>query len=139
MFSSVPASNKGVLFINNVFCDLLIGFGFYEWFDYLPKICSEFGFQAGVITYNPRFFLKHNFDGVTICVHHNHKGYLSNLNSSELRALNQKYNVWAMGVFGSGAYSVNEVTADLNKRGFKKVVYASSKRNRIIEFSDALQ
>lgn len=139
VFSNVPASNKGVLFINNVFCDLLIGLGLYEWFDYLPKIFSEFGYQAGVITYNPRFFLKHNFEGITVCMNHNHMGHLSNLNPSELAELHKKYNVWAMGVFGSGAYSIVDVISDLNKGNFKKVVFASSKSSRIIEFSDALQ
>ena len=139
VFSDVPPSNKGVLFINNVFCDLLIGLGLYEWFDYLPKVCSEFGYQAGVITYNPRFFLKHNFEEITICMNHNHIGHLINLNPAELSELNDKYSVWAMGVFGSGAYSISSVIPDLNKEKFKKVVFASSKKSRIIEFSGALR
>lgn len=138
-FGAIPDKNKGTLFINNVFCDLLVGFGLVEWFDELPKVCQELGYDAGVITYNPRFFINRPVEGISLCINHNHMGYLNNLDSEELCSLTSAYDVWAMGVFGSGAYRLDDVVSDLTRSQFQKVVFASSKAERLAAFSSSLK
>lgn len=133
-FGEIPRKNRGVLFINNVFCDLLVGMGMVEWFHHFKVVCEELGYRPGVITYNPVFFVKHPMPWLTVCINHNHKGYLTNISENDLTSLYSKHNVWAMGVFGSGSYTQEDVLADLSTHKFESVVYATSKEARLASF-----
>lgn len=133
-FGEIPVHNRGVLFINNVFCDLLIGMGLVEWFYAFNDICKEIGYRPGVITYNPSFFVKNPMPWLTICINHNHKGFLTNINENELTSLYNNQKVWAMGVFGSGSYEQEDVLKDISKHKFESVVYATSKEARLKSF-----
>jgi hypothetical protein len=138
-FGNLPHKNKGVLFINNVFCDLLIGMGVVEWFYHFRDICAELGYKPGVITYNPNFFVKHPMPWLEICVHHNHKNFLNNLEDDALKSLCNQQKVWAMGIFGSGAYQQEDVMKDLADNNFASVVFASSKEHRLVSFLEQLK
>lgn len=133
-FGDIPKANRGVLFINNVFCDLLVGMGMIEWFHHFREICHELGYKPGVITYNPGFFIKNPMPWLTICVNHNHIGFLTNVSKKEIQSLSKQQNVWAMGVFGSGSYDLNDVLQDLAEHQFQSVVYATSKEERLAGF-----
>lgn len=134
MFGSLPRRNRGTLFLNNVFTDLLIGMGAVEWFELYQELCASRGFKAGVITYNPSFFFKNRFNLDSICINHNHVGFLTNIRDDELSEMSNWYSVWAMGVFGSGAYTEADVINDLGKKYFSKVVFASSREDRLVTF-----
>lgn len=138
-FGEIPESNRGVLFMSNVFTDALIGLGAWEWFEHLDRLCQSLGYTAGVITYNPAAFLNRKNLQVSLCINYNHQGFLNNIAESDFNRLISQYPVWAMGVFGSGAYTENDVVADLRKRAFEKVVFASSKEERLSSFIAALQ
>lgn len=133
-FGDIPQKNRGVLFINNVFCDLLIGMGLVEWFDAFRDICEDLGYQPGVITYNPSFFIKHPMPWLTICINYNHKGYLTNISDKELTALYNQQKIWAMGIFGSGSYNQEDVLNDIVEHQFESIVYATSKEPRLASF-----
>ena len=125
--------------MHNVFADLLIGLDISEWFDHFRGICEERGFGAGVITYNPMYFLDNCLPGLELCIQHNHVGFLNNIGREQLDSLCASYPVWAMGVFGSGAYAEKDVIQDLLRTPFKKVVFASSKEERLSRFVSALR
>lgn len=133
-FGDIPMENRGVLFLNNVFSDLLVGLGAYECFDHFREACLENGYEAGIITYNPSFVFRNPLPGFNLCIHYNCKGFLNNLTGTELNRLSTGYPIWAMGIFGSGAYSEEEVLEDLRGRPFQKVVFASSKEERLKRF-----
>lgn len=133
-FGDLPNGNKGVLFVNNVFCDLIIGMGLDEWFDYFVSVSNELGYEAGVITYNPAYFLKNRISNIQVCINTNHLGFLNNIDRAELDELVQCYDVWAMGVFGSGAYDQDDVITYLHDVGFNSVIFASSKEERLHAF-----
>lgn len=134
LFGEIPEANRGVIFIQNVFADLLIGMGMSEWFEEFADLCRTRGFGAGIITYNPQYFLSHRFPGIELCIQYNHVGYLNNIDPEQLVELCDIYPVWAMGVFGSGAYSEPYVIRDLLSQRFSKVVYATSKEERLARF-----
>ena len=139
MFGEIPKESRGVLFLNNVFTDILIGLGVTEWFDHFRGICEERGYRAGAITYNPLYFHSHRLTGFELCIQHNHVGFLNNISRSDLIELCDLFPVWAMGVFGSGAYDEGDVIQDLRSTPFKKVVFASSKEERLSRFLAALR
>jgi hypothetical protein len=134
LFGNLPDGNKGVLFVNNVFCDLIIGMGLDEWFDYFVSVSNELGYEAGVITYNPSYFLKNRISNIQVCINTNHLGFLNNIDRTELDELVRCYDVWAMGVFGSGAYHQDDVIAYLQEIDFNSVIFASSKEERLHTF-----
>lgn len=138
LFGKIPNKNRGVLFLHNVFTDLLIGLGISEWFDHYRGICEERGYRAGAITYNPNYFNKNQLRDFELCIQHNHVGFLNNISSTELIQLCGVFRVWAMGVFGSGAYDEKDVVDDLLHTPFEKVVFASSKEGRLSRFVMAL-
>lgn len=138
VFGDIPPENRGVLFMSNVFTDLLIGLGAWEWIERLNVICKKYGYSAGVITYNPSAFLNRINLPISLCINYNHKHYLTNIEHDALDTLIRQYPVWAMGVFGSGAYSASDVVADLKTRDFRKVVFASSREGRLREFVTSL-
>ena len=69
-----------------------------------------------------------------LCIQYNHKGFLNNINEIDLTRLFSTNKCWAMGIFGAGAYIQNDVISDPLLKSFSKVVFASSKEERLVNF-----
>ncbi|MDC1296933.1 hypothetical protein N8Z37_01310 [Octadecabacter sp.] len=130
--------NKGTLFLNNVFTDLIIGAGCIEFFQYFTSVAKELGYKPGFVTYNYNFFQNNKFHDCALCVNYNLRGFLSP-SFDEVQELKKCYEVSVMGVMGSGIYDFDEVLRDLNRLDPFGVVYGTSRLERLKKMKEELK
>lgn len=136
-----------VIFLQNVFTDLLLGFGVKDVFiGYVSYIKEKFGIEPGFITTNmPRltdFLLSCGIDNPIICSSINKTGYSMNPNiASYEKTLREKsFRPIAMSILASGAIKPEEavkyVCSQLNIRS---IVFGASTRQHITETKQLIE
>lgn len=139
--SGFPKSKIEYILLHNIYVDLLIGLGGYRLLRIFEDAIRNLGYKPGFITLNPTQFDKYSSKNFVLCTYYNLNGYNIYYDFSDLQKLKKQKNIdlWAMGILASGAIEINKALNDTNLESFDKILYATGKKERLIDFVSVLK
>jgi len=139
--SGFPKSKIEYILLHNIYVDLLIGLGGYRLLRIFEDAIRNLGYKPGFITLNPTQFDKYSSKNFVLCTYYNLNGYNIYYDFSDLQKLKKQKNIdlWAMGILASGAIEINKALNDTNLESFDKILYATGKKERLIDFVSGLK
>lgn len=131
--SIVKNYNVEYVCFQNVVTDMILGLDKSDIFTHIVDSLNQTGTKPLFITMNPIEMDKLLPEGVPICFHYNINGFMVQPSLSEVQSFISTTNrpLWAMGVMASGAADNDSVWQDPYLEKFEKVLYATSKPQRI--------
>jgi len=135
--------NVNVIFLQNVFTDLILGYGVKEFFEeYCEHVMKKYNALPGLITQNMPLLLNKlnewNIKDVVVCSSFNKIGYLMSpdITSYTVAAQNNnpnEYQLMAMSTLASGAIPAKKAYEFINQQKVQSVVFGASSKGHIDE------
>lgn len=125
----------------NVVTDMILGLDKSNIFDDIVESLNKTGISPLFITMNPIALDKLLPKGVPICFHYNVNGFMvqPSLNAVQQFISSTDRPIWAMGVMASGAIDSDSVWKDPYLDKFDKILYATSKPERLDELVNDIE
>ncbi len=130
---SVSGFDVEYVCFQNLMTDMILGLGRTNVFNDIADSLGATGAKPVFITMNPIELDKLLPKGVPICFHYNINGFMVQPSLSEVQEFIEttKRPLWAMGIMASGAIEPDKVWSDPYLKKFDKILYSTSKPERI--------
>lgn len=141
--------NVKVFFLQNIFTDLLLGYGVREWFEHFAEyIRKKYKVTPGFVTLNMPYLKSKleewGIEDVVICSSINAAGFNMHPSKEEYEkviAANDpsKYQLMAMNVLASGSITVQQSFEYINSLNIQSVVFGASSKGHIKSTVEAIK
>ena len=124
----------------NVVTDMILGIDKSNVFRDITSSLQQTNHTPVFITMNPIELDRLLPEGVPICFHYNLNGFMvqPDLESVQEFIRTTDRPLWAMGIMASGAVELNRAISDPHLKYFEKILYATSKPERLSELTNTI-